>query len=729
MKKRLLLIPLVIFLCCSGEKNNPDMELLREKISLQYISSDFDEQRVLTLVETLKPDGSWPGIDYVDTSRVAFQHTEHLNNMVQMTLAYKKEGAGLKGDKRLRQAIDSSLDFWLKNDFICENWWNNQVGTPSVMITILYIMDEDLGQDVVDKMIKIAVRANLDAPGARPGGDRIKIAGLYAKTMLFKRDKKEFEEILKVIEGEMKFYDRETELANAEKYASKNYFSGGRGLQKDYSFQHRPDRVNNTTTYGLDYLSFYVEFAYLVNDTKYKFSAEQLQLAADYFLDGVCKQMVFGRTVDPGVMNRENTRRRVANTTSSLLPERLLEVSDYRKSEVENVIHARKSEPFTPDSYAKFFWQIEHFVFQRPTFYTSVRMFSTRNRNMEEAHNSEGVINHYRADGANYLSLDGNEYFNIAPVYNFRKIPGATVVQADTMPTEREIQKDGMTDFVGGVTDGKYGAAVFDFKSPHNPLSAKKSWFFFDDLYVCLGASINSTDIFPVTTTLNQCFLQGDVSVNDGKRSYVEKEGERYLNDVKWVYHNNTGYIFPKSQKTGLSNKSEQGNWYRTSKQTTTSKENIEKDIFTLWIDHGIKPANDKYEYFIVPATTRETVEKYASNQPVTIISNTEKLQAVKNENIAYFVLYEPGAFNISESIKMSADIPCMIMVKYRNDIIQSITVSDPTRKHKTLELVINKSIQTTNKNVSIQENDNNNILKIQLPEGDYEGKSEVIEM
>ena len=723
MKAKVIVIALILFTCCSVDRNKSDLELLREKVSAQFISTDVNESRVNELVVKLNDDGTWPGIDYVDTSRIAFQHSTHLNNMIQMALAYKKEGSGLKGDKQLKNAIDASLGFWLKNDFLCENWWNNQVGTPTVMITLLYILDEDLKQDVIDKMVTIAERANIDAPGARPGGDRIKIAGLFAKTMLFQRKEKEFEDILKVIEGEMKFHHPD----DAKKILNKNYYQAGKGLRNDYSFHHRPDNVNNTTTYGLDYLSYYIEFAHLVNDTKYRFSEKPLQLATDYFLEGVCKQMVYGRSVDPGVMNRENSRRGRSNIASISIPERLLEISDYRKSELENIIHARKSEPFTPESYAKFFWNTEHFAFQRPTYYTSVRMFSTRNRNMEEAHNSEGITNHYRADGANYLSMDGNEYYNIAPVYNFRKIPGTTVVQVDTMPTERQVQKSGLTDFVGGVTDGMYGAVAFDFKSPHNPLSAKKSWFFFDDFHVCLGAAINSTDKFPVATTLNQCFLQSDVYVSDGKNNHIENEGERLVNDAKWIFHNNVGYVFPKSQKIGLSNKTELGNWARTSRQTTTSKENIEEKIFSLWIDHGIKPVNSKYEYIVVPATTIENVEKFNTNQPVTIISNTEKLQAVKSKNIAYFVLYEPGAFNISGDIKMSADKPCMVMVKYNENNIQSITVSDPSRQSYSLELTINKKISTANENVAIKQLNNTAILNIQLPEGENGGRSEVI--
>ena len=725
MKKYIFSISLIMLMCCSVDKNKSDMELLREKISAQFISSEVNESRVNELVGSLKDYGTWPGIDYVDTSNVAFQHSVHLSNMIQMVLAYKKEESKLKGDKRLKRSIDASLDYWLKNDFLCENWWNNQVGTPTTMITILYIMDKNLDKDVVNKMVAIAKRANIDAQGARPGGDRVKIAGLYAKTMLFLRDEKEFEDILKIIEGEMKFY---TPADDSIKW-NKNYFTPGRALRSDYSFHHRPDQVNNTTTYGSDFLSYYIEFAHLVNDTKYKFSEKQLQIATDYFLDGICKHMVYGRSVDPGVLNRDISRFRRTNSTSTSMPERLLEISDYRKSELENIIHARKSEPFTPDSYAKFFWNTEYFVFQRPTFYTSVRMYSTRNRNMEEPYNGEGLTNHYRADGANYISLNGNEYFNIAPVYNFRKIPGTTVVQADTMPAEWDIQKDGLTDFVGGVTDGTYGAVAFDFKSPHNPLSAKKSWFFFDDYFVCLGASINSADEFPVATTLDQCFLKGDVNVGFGDNKYIEKKGERLLSDVKWIFHNKVGYIFPKSQEIGLSNKTEQGSWTRTARQTSTSKEKINEDIFTLWIDHGIKPANSKYEYIVMPATTIEKIEKHNAGQPVTIISNTEKMQAVKNENIAYFILYEPGTFSISGDIKISANIPCIVLVKYKENGIQSIAVSDPSRKHKNLELTINKKISTTNENVTAKQQGNSDVtvLDIRLPEDTYKGKSEVI--
>jgi chondroitin AC lyase len=732
MKIKYIAIVLVLICCCNIVSSQSDFESLRVKIAQQYIAPSVNDNQINRLINTIKSDGTWPGIDYVDTTRIAFQHAIHLSNMIELARAYEKPGSSFYKNSRLKQAIDASLNYWLKHDFICENWWNNQIGTPSAMINLLYLLDKDLSSQQLQGMLKIAGRANLDAPGARPSGDRAKIAGLYAETELFKRNEPVFRSILKVLEGEMKFYKKEDNARNALGEQHKNYYVGGRGMQQDYSFHHRADRVNNTTSYGMGFLGAFVEWAYLLHQTEYRFSDKSVHLAIDYYLDGVCKQMVYGRSTDPGVLNRDISRKGTGSIAGIGVPKELSELSNYRNAELLNIIHARKGEPFTVQPFAKFFWQTEHFVFQRPNFYTSVRMYSTRNRNMEEPYNGEGLTNHYRADGANYISVDGNEYFDFAPVCNFRKIPGTTVVQADTMPNENQIQKDGLTDFVGGVTDGLFGAAVFDFKSPHNPLSAKKSWFFFDDKYVCLGAAINSTDAFPVATTLNQCFLKGNVTVNNGKKTQIMKKGERALDHVKWVFHNKIGYIFPEDQKVGLSNETKSGSWFSINRQTTTSKEEVKADAFALWIDHGIKPVDGHYSYIVMPSTDIQKIEGYTANPSVTIISNTADMQAVKNDSIAYFVLYKAGTMTLSDNntiIKSNA--PCMLMIRYNKEVIKSITVSDPTRKLKTLELVINKKIHTPDNNVTTVWDDDTALmtLVIRLPKDDFAGSSEMIEV
>jgi chondroitin AC lyase len=41
----------------------------------------------------------------------------------------------------------------------------------------------------------------MDASGARPSGDRIVIAGILAKNLLFIGDRRGFDQVIKIIEG------------------------------------------------------------------------------------------------------------------------------------------------------------------------------------------------------------------------------------------------------------------------------------------------------------------------------------------------------------------------------------------------------------------------------------------------------------------------------------------------------------------------------------------------
>ena len=86
------------------------------------------------------------------------------------------------------------------------------------------------------------------------------------------------------------------------------------------------------------------------------------------------------------------------------------------------------------------------------------------------------------------IYVHGNEYDDISTVLDYQKIPRNDGFTKDQLPHHREIKKLGLTDFVGAATDGRYGVVGFDFKSIHDPLVARKSYFFFDNQYVCMGS-------------------------------------------------------------------------------------------------------------------------------------------------------------------------------------------------------------------------------------------------
>jgi chondroitin AC lyase len=691
-----------------------DFEIIKGRVLNEIMKTAIDDKTVERILGRMKADGSFQDINYHDLSTTAgFPHRRHTSDMVYMAKAYKTRKSKFYKSKTLKSKIIASLKYWVDHDFFGDNWHDNQITTPTNLGELMLIVGDELPKDLVGKAQPIIGRANMNASGARPSGDRIVIAGILAKNLLFLGDKNGFDTVIKIIEGEVKFN------------------TGQRGMQHDYSFHHRVDRVNNTTSYGYGkYANAFGEWSYYVSNTKYAFSVEKINHLVDYYLDGIYKQMVYGIYTDVSVKNRSISQKEASFQPHSVIEiERLLLSTDYRKNELQEIIKLRKGEAKPSLSFSKFFWQTEHFVFQRPDFYTTVRMFSTRNRNMEEPYNGPGITTHHRADGTNYLMLKGDEYHNIWPVYDWQKISGTTIMQKPKLHGADSIQLDGLTDFVGAVTDGLYGAVAFDFKSPHDMLEAKKSWFFFDEEYVCLGTDIKSVPNLPVATTINQVLMRGDVTTMQKGEVKKLPRGNHKLDEVKWVYHDKIGYILPSPTTIHLSNQAEKGSWADITAEKNVSKEVVTMDVFTLWFDHGNSPDSASYEYIVVPAVSeQELIETSRNNRGIEIIANTSDLQAVRNDKsgICQIIFHKAGEINISNGVKVSMDSPGMAMLKMQGDKVQELTVSDPSRKLS--RIIVTLAGKYNNKGdhfITVPATEQNNtMIIVDLPQDVYAGKS-----
>ena len=66
---------------------NSDIDKIKERVVEALMKSEVDDSRIATLVETIKEDGTWPGIDYTDISRTGFQHVRHYGNMISLARA------------------------------------------------------------------------------------------------------------------------------------------------------------------------------------------------------------------------------------------------------------------------------------------------------------------------------------------------------------------------------------------------------------------------------------------------------------------------------------------------------------------------------------------------------------------------------------------------------------------------------------------------------------------
>ena len=98
------------------------------------------------------------------------------------------------------------------------------------------------------------------------------------------------------------------------------------------------------------------------------------------------------------------------------------------------------------------------------------------------------------SDGCTNIVTQGNEYANIFPAWNWRRIPGTTAPQLDTIPmAASDWQTRGTSTFAGGVSDSIYGVSAYAYMDNYAGVNtgAKKAWFFFDNEVVCLGSGIN----------------------------------------------------------------------------------------------------------------------------------------------------------------------------------------------------------------------------------------------
>jgi chondroitin AC lyase len=356
-------------------------------------------------------------------------------------------------------------------------------------------------------------------------------------------------------------------------------------------------------------------------------------------------------------------------------------------------------------------------------------MFSTRNYNMEMPYNGPGKPTHHRADGTNYLLLKGDEYHNIWPVYDWQKVSGTTVLQKPKLHGPQDIQKKGLTSFVGAVTDGLFGAVAFDFKSPHDGVEAKKAWFFFDEEYVCLGSDISSDVKLPVATTINQALLRGPVTVMQEGQQQELSSGSRKIEKLKWVHHNRVGYLFPAPATLQLANQVATGTWASITDQKNISTALVEEPVFNLWFNHGNSPAGASYQYIVVPAVDATSfAASAADNRSIQILSNTGQIQAVWHgrQHMLQSAFYKAGSLQVKPGLQVKLDSQGMVMFKTAGNQISSVTVADPSRMLQRINLTISGVYNIKKEGVICLPDQlkKETLLIIDLPQGPWTGSS-----
>jgi chondroitin AC lyase len=682
----LLVFSLIAPVKASAKELDPRLVVLKKNV-LAFIRAGYDaEFPIAKHINTLQADGSWADISYTDKTRGGWRVVQHLERAKNMAIAFSTAGSPYQGNQELKHKILSALNYWTRNDFESPNWWYPEIGTPRELGPLMLLMEEHLSATEKQAGIKILNKSKIGMTGQ----NKVWLAGNVIYRSLMTNDYALIEQGAAAIKSEIVISEEE-------------------GVQPDYSFhQHGPQQ--QLGNYGLGYASDISRWGVLFKGTPFEYNEQQTDILTNYMLRGM-RWVVWNNQIDISASGRQlfvgvqPVKFKMLSRSMQMMPA----INPAMKSEFDQA--------FQPFDGNKHFWHSDMSVHRRKDFYTSVKMSSTRVSSSESC-NGENLQGYYLGDGANFYYQSGKEYLDIYPFWDWKRIPGTTSFHDDNpLPVLSCSGHHLPSDFVGGVDNGMNGIATLAYK--RDGLTAQKSWFFLDDITVCLGAGISADADKPVNTTINQSFLNGDVLVKKTSEINSLPKGNHTVANASWLIHDHWAYYFPEAASVKVENQVKSGDWSRVATRYPSKEEKSE--LFTLWIDHGTNPKGKNYAYYVLPAANSSNIEPRAED--IRVLANTEKLQAVesKKSSFAGFVFASAGEGRSTVVHTISVDKPCVTMIERKGRRF-TVTLSDPT--HQQSQIVLGLQGKFNGSNFSKQVKDDMTFFKIELPKGPEAGRS-----
>ncbi len=662
-----------------AQKQN-DYEMFMEKIRNSTVHNPSIDKE-LTLFQE---NGSFSDINYKDTQMTNWTPIKHVERLSDFVYAYTNPQNSYYQNEDLYQKIVKGLEYWYEIDAESDNWWHNQISEPQklgVLLIQMRIGKKQIPQELETKILKRIQETGSD-PAKWTGANRTDIAlhWIYRSCLT----------------------ENENDLKKAiENVYNPIVYTTEEGFQHDNSyFQHGTQLYIGG--YGDEIIKGVTQVASYALGTRYQLDKEKVALLSKFMRETYYRTVrgqnmsfdVVGRSVSrPGLLNKQATTTYV---------KRMLDIDPAHADEYKAIIaRLNRQQPadYQVTASHTHYFRGDYSLHVRPQYNFDVRLASTRTKKCEYG-NEENLKTYFMSDGCTNITQTGDEYFNIFPVWNWLHIPGTTAPQVEKIPMDPQGWGVlGTSTYAGGVSDSIYGATAYTYMdtNPEVNTGAKKSWYFFDDEVVCLGAGIQSTSTYPVHTTVNQCFLKDGILVNQKGKEETVGKGSYTLQTPQWVLHDHIGYFFPQKEEVFLTAQTQTGRWYDIN--TSKSKKEEKMDVFTLGINHGVGPKDGSYAYIVVPGkTSAQEMEAYQKKNAIEILSNTAKIQAVRNTklNIWMVTFFEAGTFK-HKDLSVTVDKPCVLMVKDITAKTANLHIADPgqTQSPIQVELKIGKKKQS----------------------------------
>ncbi|NBD38956.1 MAG: hypothetical protein GVY10_10335 [Verrucomicrobia bacterium] len=679
------------------------LAVLKERLAAEYGGSSSAGE-VAGILAQLEAAGTFADLGYGGTDA----YEEHLERLTDMAWWYRQTADAGAADAALLADLADGLDWWLREDFTDGNWWWRMIGFPRRLAPILNTVGEELEAahgEVHSRLLAYYSRVHDELlVDPRGGGANLADMSYFALQGAIHE-----ESIARI--------DTLREEGFGAALAIQSSSSEADGLRVDGALMaHGPQLYNGT--YGHEHLRSGLHGMALLRGTPWDLGEAGMVFAETLLLEGVAA-LVHGDWLDYNAMGRALAREGSHRQGAAFLDDidRLLALGSTRGAELEALRDEIAGDDATTGGGVRSLWTAGFVSMQQPGFYTSVRMVSQRNE-YNESGGGQGLKNRYFGDGVNFLLVHGNEYDGIQPLWNYERLPGITAEQDGTTSPETDWGVRGRNRFAGAVTDGT--AAVAAMRLEHDGLRGWKAWFLFDGIVVALGSDLRAPEsTAPVFTTLNQALASTEARYgHGGDAGGIPEEGDLQWDGSGWAWQGGIGYFIPAGNDVvNLQRQIVSGRW---SEIGTGSDTLFSREVFTLGLDHGVRPDGASYAYFAFPAVDAAAAQAVAAEPGVEILRRDTRALVVRHPGsgrtgIVFLRGEEPVL--LPGGMTVASDRQALVLLR-EGDGLYDFYAADPLYEAGTVTLTLNRPLEGTDAVPGAEPT----AFTVPLPTGDHQG-------
>ncbi|MGR5460030.1 polysaccharide lyase 8 family protein [Vibrio alfacsensis] len=684
------------------------IQLLSDDVSIWLSRYQTQSQHGLWLDLPLKTDSE------EDKTKIGDQLYKTYQRLFKMAQSYSLTDSDLYQNEELLLTIIDGLEtlnkhYYKEGALEWGNWWHWQLGISRSANNILVLLYPKLPEHIIANYISAtkyfvpspthlsqgegAHASTAPKPFESTGANRVHNAQVVLIRSLLNNDQKSFIEAVETLEPVLE------------------YVSKGDGFYEDGSFIQHTD-LPYTGTYGNELLSGLGGMLNLVHSADWYPSPDKFNAIYPLILDTFSPFLVHGQMMD--LVNGRAISRPLGQSHKighSILDSMLFYVES-APNEIRQQLKSTLKTHIQGDHFLNYFsnprymrnhqlalqivndsnvdtnnQRIEHRQFpsmdrvihHRPDWSFAIAMHSYRVGNYE-CMNGENLRGWHTADGMNYLyNQQLDHYTDYWPIVNAYKLPGTTAT--DILRAECTGQLTGNSKrqtkivWAGGSTLNQYGVVGFDFTNWDNTLSAKKSWFMFDNEIIALGSNISNNTAF---TVLENRKINHDSVITLNEKPLGSTESfNNYLEDLQRLditvdgQVNPITYLLLESHNAEINKVCTQGNY----SDIGTSNLPVDGCFIEAILKHDLK---NNYQYALLPNSAEEFVTNWVNESPISILRNDEYAHALQHKSLSIsgYNFWQPSSVGMVTSAQ-----PMSLMIKEHQNGKLSLAVSDPTQR------------------------------------------------